>query len=96
MLPVPGATTELPVTPSLRTQPTFPLISTFVACAALDHPGLNKTLDRFADTALKAGLDVELHNHATGRHGFDVLDSGPRSSEIIARSIEFLKSRLVS
>ncbi len=70
--------------------------STFVARAALDHPGLNKTLDRFADTALKAGLDVELHNHATGRHGFDVLDSGPRSSEIIARSIEFLKSRLVS
>jgi hypothetical protein len=30
----------------------------------------------------------------TGRHAFDVLDPGARSSEIIARSVEFLKSRL--
>jgi hypothetical protein len=45
---------------------------------------------------LKAGLDLELHNHAEGRHAFDLLDPGPRSSEIIVRSVEFLKSRLLS
>jgi acetyl esterase/lipase len=70
--------------------------SIFVARAGLDRPGLNETLDRFTDTALKAGLDLELHNHAEGRHAFDLLDPGPRSSEIIVRSVEFLKSRLRS
>ena len=70
-------------------------LSVFVARAGLDHAALNETLDRFTDAAMRAGLDVELHNHAQGRHGFDVLDPGPRSSEIISRSIEFLKSRLL-
>jgi acetyl esterase/lipase len=68
----------------------------FVARAGLDGPRLNETLDRFTDAAVTAGLDVELHNHAQGRHAFDVLDPGPRSSEIIARSVEFLISRLLS
>jgi acetyl esterase/lipase len=68
----------------------------FVARAGLDRPGLNQTLDRFTDAAMMAGLDVELHNHAHGRHAFDVLDASPRSSEIIARSVEFLKVRLLS
>lgn len=68
----------------------------FVARAGLDRPGLNETLDRFTDAALKAELDLELHNHADGRHAFDLLDPGPRSSEIIARTIAFLKSRLSS
>jgi hypothetical protein len=53
-------------------------------------------LDRFTDAAMTAGLDVELHNHADGRHAFDVLDPGPRSSEIVAHSLEFLTSRLLS
>jgi acetyl esterase/lipase len=68
----------------------------FVARAGLDRPKLNETLDRFTGAAMAAGLDVELHNHAAGRHGFDVLDPGPRSSEIIARSVEFLRSWLLS
>ena len=70
--------------------------ATFVARAALDRPNLNETLDHFTDAALKAGLDLELHNYAEGRHAFDVLDAGPRSKEIIARSIEFVRSRLLS
>ena len=45
---------------------------------------------------MAAGLDVEVHNHAQGRHAFDILDAGPRSSEIIARSVEFMKSLLLS
>jgi dienelactone hydrolase len=70
--------------------------SIFVGRAGLDRAGLNQTLDHFAETAIYAGLDVELHNHASGRHAFDLLDPGPRSSEIIARSIQFLTSRLLS
>jgi len=65
-----------------------------VARAGLDRPQLNEALDRFTDAALKAGLELEVHNHARGHHAFDVLDPGPRSSEIIARTIEFLKTNL--
>ncbi|HET9849764.1 MAG TPA: alpha/beta hydrolase [Candidatus Dormibacteraeota bacterium] len=90
--PLPGVNVE-PFSPGHRLDKDGPPI--FVARAGLDRPGLNETLDRFTDAAMKAGLDVELHNHAEGRHAFDVLDSGPRSREIIARSLEFLKSRLV-
>jgi dienelactone hydrolase len=68
----------------------------FVGRAGLDRPRLNETLDGFTNAALRAGLDVELHNHSTGRHAFDLLDPGPRSSEIIARSVEFLRSRLLA
>ena len=70
--------------------------SIFVARAGLDRPALNETLDAFTDAALKSGLDLELHNHSDGRHAFDLLDPGPRSSEIIARSVEFMKSRLLA
>lgn len=68
----------------------------FIARAGLDSPKLNDKLDAFGAAAVKAGLDVEVHNHARGRHAFDVLDPVPRSSEIIARSLEFLKARLAS
>jgi len=68
----------------------------FVGRAGLDRPVLNRVLDAFTDAALQAGLDVELHNHSAGRHAFDLLDPGPRSSEIIARSVEFLRSRLLA
>ncbi len=66
-----------------------------VARAGLDRPRLNEALDRFTDAAVKAGREVELHNHPHGRHAFDVLDPGQRSSEIIARTIEFLRLHLL-
>jgi len=65
-----------------------------VARAGLDRPQLNEALDRFTEAALKAGLELEVHNHARGHHAFDVLDPGPRSSEIIARTIDFLRTNL--
>jgi acetyl esterase/lipase len=91
--PLPGIDLEQ-FSPGQRLDKDGPPI--FVARAGLDRPGLNETLDRFTNAALEAGLDLELHNHAEGRHAFDVTDPSPRSSEIIARSIEFLKSRLLS
>jgi acetyl esterase/lipase len=66
----------------------------FIARAGLDHPLLNGPLDRFVQEALARNLTLEVMNHATGRHGFDILDDDARSREIIARTLDFLKARL--
>lgn len=66
----------------------------FVARAGLDSPGLNQTIDRLVKEALSKNLSVELWNHPTGRHGFDVLDDNARSREIIRRAVEFLRTNL--
>lgn len=66
----------------------------FIARAGLDHPLLNGPLDRFVQEALARNLTLDVMNHATGRHGFDILDDDARSREIIARTLDFLKARL--
>jgi acetyl esterase/lipase len=65
-----------------------------VARAGLDHPFLNAGIDRFVAEALATNASIDMMNHATGRHGFDILDDDARSREIIARTVEFLKTRL--
>ena len=69
--------------------------SIFVARAGLDNAKLNRGLDAFAAAAIERGLEVELHNHASGHHAFDIVDNGPRSVEIIARSLEFMSTQLL-
>lgn len=66
----------------------------FIGRAGLDSPDLNRAIDRFVALALAKNLSIEVMNHPEGRHGFDTLDPGPRSCEIIRRAIEFLKLRL--
>jgi acetyl esterase/lipase len=65
-----------------------------IARAGRDHPALNATIDTFLKEALTAGVPLELLNHPTGQHGFDILDDDARSKEIIARTLEFLKTHL--
>ena len=65
-----------------------------VARAGLDMPFLNAGIDRFVQAALAANACVDVLNHPTGRHGFDILDDDARSREIIARTLEFLRVRL--
>jgi acetyl esterase/lipase len=65
-----------------------------VARAGLDNPFLNASIDRFVQQALVANVGLDLLNHPTGRHAFDILDDDARSREIIARTIEFLRARL--
>jgi acetyl esterase/lipase len=67
----------------------------FIARAGLDSPDLNGDLDLFIAAALKENLLLEVMNHPTGRHGFDILDDNERSREIIARALAFLRSNLV-
>jgi acetyl esterase/lipase len=71
-----------------------PVPPLFVARAGLDHPFLNATIDRFVAAALARNAPLEAMNHPDGRHGFDILDDDPRSREIAARTIEFLRTHL--
>jgi len=68
----------------------------FVARAGLDNASLNRGIDRLVQEALTKNLLIELWNHPTGRHGFDVLDDNARSREIIARAVQFLRTNLNS
>jgi hypothetical protein len=64
----------------------------FIARAGLDDADLNDGLDRFVQIALSKNATVDLANHATGHHGFDVEDNNERSREIIKHTIEFIKA----
>ena len=64
----------------------------FVARAGLDDADLNAGVDRFVRAALANNVTLEVFNHATGHHGFDVEDDNERSREIIKRTIEFVRA----
>jgi acetyl esterase/lipase len=65
-----------------------------VARAGLDDPWLNGGIDRFVQAAMTRGASLDLLNHPEGRHGFDILDDEARSTQIIRRTLEFLKDHL--
>ena len=67
--------------------------SMFIARAGLDDANLNEGLDRFVQVALKKNVAVELVNHVSGHHGFDIEDDNERSREILKRTIEFIKTQ---
>jgi acetyl esterase/lipase len=71
-----------------------PLPPILVARAGQDHPFLNAALARFVQEALAQNAALDLLNHPEGRHGFDLLDDDARSREIVARTFEFLRTRL--
>ena len=57
-------------------------------------PGVNASIDRFARYAATRGLDVEVVEHPTGPHAFDVLEDSDTSRVVIRRVVEFLRGRL--
>jgi len=61
----------------------------FVARAGLDQPLINQAIDSFVQEALAGNAQLDVMNHPTGRHGFDILDDNDRSREIIARAVAF-------
>jgi acetyl esterase/lipase len=67
----------------------------FIARAGLDAAGLNAGVDRFVQAALGRNVTLDLVNHATGHHGFDVEDDNDRSREIIAQTIAFIRTHCV-
>ena len=66
----------------------------FLARAGLDQPLINDTIDRFVPEALAGNATLDLMNHPTGRHGFDILDDDDRSREIIARAVAFAQAHV--
>jgi dienelactone hydrolase len=66
----------------------------FLARAGLDQPLINETIDQFVQEALAGNVMLELMNHPTGRHGFDILDDDERSREIIARGVAFAQTHV--
>jgi acetyl esterase/lipase len=64
----------------------------FIARAGLDDASLNAGIDRFVQLTLKNNLALELFNHPTGHHGFDIEDDNDRSREILKRTIEFIRT----
>jgi acetyl esterase/lipase len=71
-----------------------PLPALFVGRAGLDDLALNAGVDSFVQEALRRNAIIDVMNHPSGRHGFDILDPDARSREIIARAFEFLKTHL--
>ncbi|HEX6607338.1 MAG TPA: alpha/beta hydrolase [Chloroflexia bacterium] len=65
-----------------------------IARAGLDRATINASIDAFIQAALAHNLDLDVMNHPTGRHGFDVLDADARSREIIRRTLAFLTQHL--
>jgi acetyl esterase/lipase len=61
-----------------------------------ERPWLNPSIDRFAAVAVARGAEIDLLVHPRGRHAFDVLDDDSRSREIIARTLDFMGSRLTT
>ena len=99
-VPPPGAPNVLSdeerraLSPAAQLAPGAPFPYMLIARAGKDHPLLNVTVDTFLREALAAGVPLELLNHPTGQHGFDIMDDDARSKEILARTLEFLKNHL--
>jgi hypothetical protein len=69
----------------------------FIARAGLDAtPDLNATLDRFILDALAQNLDLTIHNHPLGPHGFDVSDDSEATREVIRQTLAFMRFHLLS
>jgi dienelactone hydrolase len=66
----------------------------FIARAGLDDPETNWWIDLFVQEALAANATLDLANHPTGRHAFDILDDDSRTRQIIARTIEFIRANV--
>ena len=66
----------------------------FIARAGLDQQTLNQTLDSFITQALQANTNLEVMTHSQGHHGFDIVDDDPRSQQIIARTLAFIRENV--
>jgi len=65
-----------------------------IARAGQDSPQLNATVDRFVAEALSHDVKIELHNIKGAPHAFDILTPTPEVREVIARTIQFMKTNL--
>jgi hypothetical protein len=62
--------------------------------AGLDRPAMNRELDALAAAMLKANAPVRVLNHASGHHGFEVIDDSDTTREVIDETLRFVASAL--
>lgn len=58
-------------------------------------PGVNGSIDRFVRHAESRALPVEIVEHPTGPHAFDVLEDSDASRGVIERLVGFLRKHLL-
>jgi acetyl esterase/lipase len=58
-----------------------------------DSPTFKRSAATFMEAALASDAAIELLNHPGAEHGFDVRSNDARSREIIARTLQFIRSR---
>ena len=73
----------------------FTGIPIFFARAGLERPQYIKSVDQFIQKAIEENICLDLANHPHGQHGFDILDDNDRSRQIIAQTIEFIRTNLM-
>ena len=79
----------------LLSQNSDDLAPMFIARAGMDQiPTLLKSLDNFIGAALANNLQLDVYNHHTGVHVFDLFNDNPRTHEIIEKTLEFLQRHL--
>jgi acetyl esterase/lipase len=66
----------------------------FVAIAGRDGPPLVAGAEVFVKRAREVGVEVRVHRHPEGQHGFDVRDDDDRSREIIRDALDFFARAL--
>lgn len=66
----------------------------FIARAGLDSSIINESIDKFIAKGLKNNMNINIFNHSTGGHAFDLFNDNNRTHEIIAESLEFLRKHL--
>jgi predicted esterase len=63
-----------------------------VARAGMDQiPTILNSLDNFIKAALENNIHIDIYNHPTGVHSFEIMNDNPRTHEIIEKTLEFLK-----
>ena len=68
---------------------------TLIVKAALDHPELNESIDRYVAAAEGRG-ELRVEVHPFGHHGFDVLDNDATNAALISLTLDFIVSSLKS
>ncbi len=65
-----------------------------IARAGRDYPDFNIAVDAFIADALAKNAPIEVINHPTGQHAFDVRDNDKRSQQIIRQTLAFMLCHL--
>jgi dienelactone hydrolase len=61
-----------------------------------ENDGINDSIDRFVAAAQELHADVRLLTHPTGSHGFDLRNDDAQSRSIIAQTLAYFRSHLLT